>query len=1113
MRYFSQGTCIIKWILGKEERHVRSITAPGSLVACCIAVGIMILTCSNPVDKRVNKPQLSVVSDTTVSVKDSITIHAVGVAGSGKAASYVWTLDSRRLNAIPTTDSVCRLFFGIQDTGEHVVTVMGLGQGNVESEPESAKVLVLLNPPVVHFVTMDTTISANDSVHIVAIATDPNGSVIGYRWLIDTNSIPVLSTNGTLSCWFGAQSAVHCVRVSAMDDDSILSQTDSVHLRVAVYPPHISVLHDTEVAINDTLVIHAIRLDTFSTALRWIWALHGTAFSDTTNAGSCSVRFARDEAGDRHVFVKAIDGHRIESNVDSVHVLVVLDPPRVSIVHDTIVPINDPAVLHAHGTDTNGFITRYVWALDGAHFVDTTAGDSIVHVYSRIDTGKSIVVLVKVFDDDTLESNTDSMHVTVRLKSSPFVAITSDTSVFINDTFTVAAQGSASGSKSPITWYVWAVDKVQFDDTTKTGFRSLIFRRLDVGRHVVRVKAIDRDTMESLAESLVVQVRLGAPSVTGMRDTAVFINDTALVHASGTDTNGSVMRYLWSTDGGPFTDTTTAGSIKKVWAKPGAGVHVIRVTAVDDDTISSLPVPCTVTVRLGTPVVTGMKDTAVFINDTVLVHASGTDTNGSVMWYAWAMDNGPFADTTTAAMIKKVWPRQGAGRHTLRVIAIDNDSLSSRQDSAVLTVRLGTPVLKAVHDTAVTWGTTLAVVLTATDTNGTIQQYLEDSAGTGTWTDSSAHDTLRFSNSVHCRKMTIVGVRDDDGLITKDSFYIDYKAVACTVSANGPKAGDTVYCLTKNHRQGAAPLSFSARRADAVKDTFSYTLWSGPSPSSLVQSYHGSDTACTLKTLDTGTYYWKIVAVDIHNDTAATPVSFVTGQIQRRICFIGHSIITGLGCNAGRGGMRRTVIDTIRANAGFSKKLWCEGPLNSTFLLPAQDDSCLAVGGKTSSDIYDSLRVYAATNADIWVYMNGANEGYRFPTADTKYGTQNFQLVTIDSMHARNPQGEIYVFNGLPFPPAVDACFTQNLDTIYTVHLPIFNQMLDTAITHRRTTWQGKSEAGIWLVDANTPMSLPTGFYNPSYFADCQHPNQAGYDIMARELFKVMRTAKSSFIK
>jgi hypothetical protein len=1109
-----QRACIIKRILEKEEHPLRSNTTLPLLAACCIAAaGATILTCSNPVDKRVNKPQLSIVADTTVSVKDSIVLHVFNVAGSGRALNFVWSLDSRRLNAVPSPDSVCRLFFGIQDTGAHLVTVTALGQGNTESDPETTKVLVLLDPPVVHFVTRDTVISANDSVLIVANATDPNGSVIAYRWLIDTSTVAVVSANGTLSYWFGAQSATHRVRVAAMDDDSILSTMDSVHIRVAVYPPQISVPHDTTIPINDTLVIHAIRLDTFSTAIRWVWAKDGPAFSDTTSTGSCSVRFARTEAGDRRVFVKAIDSHRIESNVDSVHVLVMLDPPRVSIVHDTIVPINDPAVLHAHGSDTNGFITRYVWALDGVHFADTTAGDSIVHVYSRIDTGKSIVVLVKVFDDDTLESNTDSVHIVVRLKPSPLVAITSDTSVFINDTFTVAAQGSASGSKSPITWYVWAVDKIQFDDTTRTGFRSLIFRRLDVGRHVVRVKAIDRDTMESLAESLVVQVRLGAPSVAAMRDTAVFINDTALVHALGTDSNGSVVRYLWAIDGGPFTDTTAAGVIKKVWSKQGAGVHVLRVMAVDDDTILSTPASCTVTVRLGTPVVTAMRDTAVFINDTVVVHASGSDTNGSVMRYAWAVDGGPFTDTTIAGTIKKVWAKQSAGQHTVRVIAIDNDSISSRQDSVVVTVRLGMPVLKAVHDTAVTWGTTLAVVLTATDTNGTIQQYFADTAGSGTWTDSSVHDTLRFSSSVHCRKMAIVGVRDNDGLVTRDTFFIDYKAVQCTVSASGLNAGDTVYCLTKNHRQGAAPLSFSARRVDAVKDTFSYTLWSGPSASSLVQSYHGSDTACTLKTLDTGTYYWRIVAVDTHNDTMATPVSSVYGLFQRRICFIGHSIITGLGCNSGRGGMRRTVIDTLRANAGIGKRFWCEGPLFSSLLLPAQDDSCLAVGGKTSSDIYDSLRVYSATIADIWVYMNGANEGYRFPTADTKYGIQNYQLVTIDSMHARNPQAEIYVFNGLPFPPAVDACFTQNLDTIYTVHLPIFNQMLDTAITHRCATWQGKGEAGVWLVDANTPMSLANGFYNPAYFWDCQHPNQAGYDIMSRELFKVMRLAKSSFIK
>jgi hypothetical protein len=1083
------------------------------LAACCIT-GALFFTCSNPVEKRVLTPDLLPIQDTTVSVLDSLVLIARGSETGGKTVGFIWSLDSRALSAAPSADSACRLFFGIPDTGIHVVTVTGFGLGNTASDPETILVTVTLDPPVVHCITNDTMIWANDTVAVVAQSSDQNGSIKAYFWLIDSSIVPVISETGVLSWFFGAQSRTHRVRVAAMDDDSIMSALDSVLVQVIVNPPRITVLRDTIVAINDTLVIHAARLDTFSTDVRWLWAKNGTAFSDTTTTDSCAIRFGRNETGARRVLVKAIDIHRIESNVDTVRVDVVLLPPTVAIVHDTIVPINDPAVLHAHGADTNGSIARYVWALDGTDFSDTTAANSIATVYSRADTGRRIVVRVKALDDDSLESNTDSVRIVVHLKPSPSVAVTSDTSVFINDTFVVAARGKESTSKSPVALYVWAIDKKVFDDTTTTGRMSLRFGRADTGRHIVRVKAVDSDTMESLEDSLIVQVRLGAPRAVAMKDTAVFINDSLVLRASGTDSNGTVVRYAWAIDAGPFADTTTGGSLAKAWLKKDAGPHVVRIIAIDDDTIPSNPALCTVFVRTGLPVVVAMKDTAVFINDSLSLRASGTDTNGTVVRYAWAFDAGQFTDTTSNGSLAKAWMMQDAGRHEIRVKALDDDTVWSMPDSVVVRVRLGMPVIQPVSDTFATWGDTVAVVVRARDTNGTIQKYLWDTGATTAWTDSSSADTLRLTSGIHTRTRVVVGARDDDGFVAQDTFFIDYKAVRCTVSAQGPTAAiDTVLVHSHDTKQISTPLSFSARRIDGVTDTFAYSLLSGTSPSALVESYRGKDTACTLKTLDTGTFYWKVVAVDPHFDTAATSVSALCIMLQRRICFIGHSIIAGYGGESGKGGVRRMVTDTLRSKAGLRKKIGCEGPLTPQLLLPAQDDSCLAVVGKTSAAIYDSMQVYGSTNADLWIYMCGVNEGYEFPTPNRLWRWANYTVATIDSMHGRNPKGEIYVFNGIPFPADTTPDFTHWKDSIFTKNLPVFNRMLDSVVKARRLAWQAGGQAGIWLVDVFTPMSLPDSHFNPVYYCDFLHPNQLGYDLMTRELFKVMRAANSPFIK
>jgi hypothetical protein len=236
-------------------------------------------------------------------------------------------------------------------------------------------------------------------------------------------------------------------------------------------------------------------------------------------------------------------------------------------------------------------------------------------------------------------------------------------------------------------------------------------------------------------------------------------------------------------------------------------------------------------------------------------------------------------------------------------------------------------------------------------------------------------------------------------------------------------------------------------------------------------------------------------------------------MVQRRICFVGHSIMTGLCGTNGLGGIRRMVIDTLRANAGDDKKIWCEGPIKTQLLLPQKDDSCLAAGGRTCANIYDSMQAYPSTNADIWVYMNGANEGYEFPTFNRYWMQANYAALTIDSMHGRNPQSEIYVFNGLPFPRDTIADFNHRVDSVFKKNLPVFNRMLDSVVTLRRQTWQARGEAGAWLVNVFAAMAMPDSFYNKIYFYDFLHPNQAGYDLMAGELFKAMRAASSSFYK
>jgi hypothetical protein len=82
----------------------------------------------------------------------------------------------------------------------------------------------------------------------------------------------------------------------------------------------------------------------------------------------------------------------------------------VTAMADMSVAVNDSFIIRAVGTDTNGTVVKYLWALDGVNFSDSTDSDSI---RTAFDTVGVKTVKMKVRDDDGIESDVDSLRVTV----------------------------------------------------------------------------------------------------------------------------------------------------------------------------------------------------------------------------------------------------------------------------------------------------------------------------------------------------------------------------------------------------------------------------------------------------------------------------------------------------------------------------------------------------------------------------------------------------------------------------------------------------------------------------------------------------------------------------
>lgn len=178
------------------------------------------------------------------------------------------------------------------------------------------------------------------------------------------------------------------------------------------------------------------------------------------------------------------------------------------------------------------------------------------------------------------------------------------------------------------------------------------------------------------------------PSVEAMQDTTVGVYDSFYVHATGSDSNGTIYYYLWGIDDTNYTDTVNTNTFKIAFST--AGVKPVKVKVIDSDWLVSAPDSVDITVKSYAPTVVAMEDTTVAVNDSFYVHATGSDSNRTVEKYVWALDGSNYNDTLDTNVFKIIF--SSVGVRTIAVKVIDDDSIVSVPDSVNITVKDKAPI-------------------------------------------------------------------------------------------------------------------------------------------------------------------------------------------------------------------------------------------------------------------------------------------------------------------------------------------------------------------------------------------------------------------------------------
>ncbi|MBN1981543.1 MAG: DUF5011 domain-containing protein [Chitinivibrionales bacterium] len=142
------------------------------------------------------------------------------------------------------------------------------------------------------------------------------------------------------------------------------------------FPPRITYVRDTVVAINNIVKLRAYATDINGTIIGFLWSFdhgdHWSRLSDKT--GILVKQFTRQEIGKNCIHVKAVDNDSLVSAPDSFSVDVRLFPPSLQHVRDTMVSQFDSVTITVTVTDTTygSSFLKYYWDMYADGWDDST---------------------------------------------------------------------------------------------------------------------------------------------------------------------------------------------------------------------------------------------------------------------------------------------------------------------------------------------------------------------------------------------------------------------------------------------------------------------------------------------------------------------------------------------------------------------------------------------------------------------------------------------------------------------------------------------------------------------------------------------------------------------
>ncbi len=583
------------------------------------------------------------------------------------------------------------------------------------------------------------------------------------------------------------------------------------------------------------------------------------------------------------------NGWLSDSATVTVTVGTALKPVANAGADQTITLPTNSTTLAGSGSETGGTISSYKWVMvTGPSTPTIAAATSASTAVSSLVQGTYKFALTVTDAAGTTAS--DTMLVTVKPAAvSNLVANAGADQTITLPTSSTTLTGSGSETNGTIASYAWKLVSGPASATiaSPTAATTAVSAMTAFGTYVFQLTVTDKlgNTATDQVNVLVnpAAVVVGPPTANAGSDVTITLpaSSTTLT-GSGTESNGSISSYAWKQTSGPSTATIgTATAASTTVSNLVQGSYVFTLTVTDKQGKTGTD-QVTVTVNAaaaGAPSASaGSAQTITLPTNSIALYGSGSETNGSIVSYAWSQSSGPntaYIVTPAAAYCTMSGLVQGAYVFKLTV----TDKLG-KTASATVTVTVNaappTPVANAGADVSIVLPVN-SVTLDGlgSEKGGSIAAY--------SWSQVSgpASAFIMSPSSGYCTMAGLVAgtyvfkftVKDKNGVTASDNININVRSTA-VASSSYPSANagnnQTIILPTSS-----ATLAGSGSETGGSIVSYGWLQVSGPS-AAVVSAPDANST--TVSSLVEGTYVFQLLATDASGQAGADQVTVTVSK-------------------------------------------------------------------------------------------------------------------------------------------------------------------------------------------------------------------------------------------